>query len=242
VPSVAAAPPPLTAEPKKETAKVPLVSDYGDPILARWRFGLGKTLAFTSNTKNWAMDWWDWSYFSKFWAQVVRSTISEGARELIDSRASGFTRGKEVVLTFDSRTKEGLFLDGLAQSLTLVREEGENSRIPVEQVAPGLYRAAFKMESYGEFYRLLLQQKKDGVTLDTSVIAVIESYSPEYREAASKGQLERWVHSADGLVSAPVSEVLAVRGAAPVSQRRLWPLFIILSILLFPLDIAARRM
>jgi len=225
----------------KERAKLVLTSDYGHPIFARWRFGLGRTVAFTSNTKNWAMDWWDWDYFSKFWAQLVRSTVSEGARELIDSRASVFTRGKKVTLTFDSRTKDGLFLDGLQELLTLVAVEGESLEIPVEQVAPGLYRATFDMEDYGRFYRLLLVQKKEGVTLDTSVIALIESYSPEYRDSASEEDVKAWIRSAGGVVSAGVDNVLTERGAPPVSSTRLWPIFVMLFIVLLPLDIALRR-
>jgi len=33
---------------RKATAQVPLVTDLGDPLLAHWRFGLGKVTAFTS--------------------------------------------------------------------------------------------------------------------------------------------------------------------------------------------------
>jgi uncharacterized membrane protein len=226
----------------KERAKLVLASDYGDPIFARWRFGLGRTVAFTSNTKSWAMDWWDWDYFSKFWAQLVRSTISEGARELIDSRASVFIRGKKVTLTFDSRTKDGLFLDGLNQSLTIVAEEGENKHLPVEQIAPGLYRAEFEMEDYGKFYRLLLLQKADEETLDTSVIAVIESYSPEYRDKVSEKEMAAWIRSAGGKVSEDIAVVLSARQAPPVSSTRLWPFLVILFLVLLPLDIAVRRL
>jgi Ca-activated chloride channel family protein len=226
----------------KERAKLVLASDYGDPILASWRYGLGRTVAFTSNTKNWAMDWWDWDYFSKFWAQLVRSTISEGARELIDSRASVFTRGKKVTLSFDSRTKDGLFIDGLNQGLSLVTEEGPSVDIPVEQVAPGLYRAEFDMEDYGRFYRLLLIQKMGEETLDTGVIAVTESYSPEYRDTVSEEEVTAWMKSAGGVVDAGPADVLALRKAPPVSSTRLWPLFVILFIILLPLDIATRRL
>ena len=35
-----------------DRAKVLLVSDYGDPILAKWNYGLGRSVAFTSDAKN----------------------------------------------------------------------------------------------------------------------------------------------------------------------------------------------
>ena len=43
---------------RKATAQVPLVTDLGDPLLAHWRFGLGKVTAFTSDCKSrWAALW-----------------------------------------------------------------------------------------------------------------------------------------------------------------------------------------
>src|SRR5207237_214487 len=58
----------------KPLSEVLLVSDYGEPLLARWRQGLGQAVAFTSDVKNrWASDWLHWPGYQQFWAQLVRS-------------------------------------------------------------------------------------------------------------------------------------------------------------------------
>src|SRR5690606_9148065 len=62
----------------KDGADVILTNPYqGDPILATWRYGIGKTTVFTSDVKNrWAMAWVSTrTFFPKFWAQVVRPTM-----------------------------------------------------------------------------------------------------------------------------------------------------------------------
>lgn len=224
----------------KETAKLVLTSDYGHPIYARWRYGLGKTVAFTSNTKDWAMDWWDWDYFSKFWAQLVRSSISKGSRELIDSRVTVYRQGRKVDAIIDSRTREGLFMDGLDVSVTLMAGKDSGQALDVSQTAPGLYRTSFEMDSYGEYHRLLVVQKMDNETLDTNVTAVIESYSPEYALAGVNEEAFGWIAS-NGLVDPEVPKVLERSGPRPETSTRLWPILLIMALILLPLDIAARR-
>jgi hypothetical protein len=51
----------------KPLAEVILVSPLGEPLLARWRQGLGQAVAFTSDAKNrWAVDWLRWPGYAKF--------------------------------------------------------------------------------------------------------------------------------------------------------------------------------
>jgi hypothetical protein len=86
----------------KATAQVPLVTDTGDPLLAHWRFGLGKVTAFTSDcTSRWAALWitgWQNGY-SQFWSQVLRETAREPQGEYMDLRLD--ERGNEARITVD---------------------------------------------------------------------------------------------------------------------------------------------
>lgn len=48
----------------KQTAQVSVVSEKEDPILAEWQYGLGKTIAYTSDTSGkWAGDWARWNEY-----------------------------------------------------------------------------------------------------------------------------------------------------------------------------------
>jgi len=58
------------AKPASETI---LVSEAGDPLLARWRFGSGTAIAFTSDAGDrWAAAWLSWPSFRPFWVQLAR--------------------------------------------------------------------------------------------------------------------------------------------------------------------------
>ena len=73
---------------RKNTAQVPLVTDLNDPLLAHWRFGLGKVTAFTSDCKSrWAATWITaWPGYSQFWSQVLRETARDSQSGDMDLR------------------------------------------------------------------------------------------------------------------------------------------------------------
>ena len=73
---------------RKATTQVPLVTDQGDPLLAHWRFGLGKVTAFTSDCKSrWAALWLaGWPGYGQFWGQVLREMARNPEGQLMDLR------------------------------------------------------------------------------------------------------------------------------------------------------------
>src|SRR5690606_28536071 len=86
---------------RKATAQVPLVTDTGDPLLAHWRFGLGKVTAFTSDCKSrWAALWVsDWSGYSALWSQILRETARPPQGLNMDLRLE--EEGSDVKITVD---------------------------------------------------------------------------------------------------------------------------------------------
>src|SRR5262249_46463835 len=65
----------VSTKPKPLTDVI-LVSDLSEPLLARWRVGLGQSVAWTSDVKNrWSVDWLRWPGYSRFWAHLIRSTM-----------------------------------------------------------------------------------------------------------------------------------------------------------------------
>src|SRR5205814_4189691 len=60
----------------KPVAEILLEAHKDRPLLARWQFGLGKAVVFTSDVKDrWAVDWLSWNGYSKFWAQTIRESM-----------------------------------------------------------------------------------------------------------------------------------------------------------------------
>src|SRR5918912_3533756 len=57
----------------KDTAEVVLNSDEGAPLLAQWHYGLGRTVAWTSDLGNhWTASWPSWDQNTRFWEQLAR--------------------------------------------------------------------------------------------------------------------------------------------------------------------------
>ena len=65
----------------KKNVEVPLVTNImgkTDPILADWRYGLGKVVVYASDANaRWSSKWINWSMFNKFWSQVVRWSMRD---------------------------------------------------------------------------------------------------------------------------------------------------------------------
>jgi len=62
---------------RKATAQAAADHDTGDPLLAHWRYGLGKVTAFSSDAKSrWAsLRISRWPGYSRFWSQVLRENL-----------------------------------------------------------------------------------------------------------------------------------------------------------------------
>ena len=102
------------------------MSPLGEPLLARWRQGLGQAVAFTSDAKNrWAVDWLRWPGYAKFWAQLVRSSMRhDGQRsghgyDLETTVAPPFLRVRVDAVSADDR-----FLSGLQTDLEVISPLG----------------------------------------------------------------------------------------------------------------------
>src|SRR4029077_15061934 len=102
----------------KPTAEVILATESGDPLLAWWRYGLGVTVAFTSDAKaRWAAEWLSWPQFGQFWAQVVRHALrkAETKGALVQVQRTG----RKAVVSLDAIEPSGRFLNRATTELTL---------------------------------------------------------------------------------------------------------------------------
>ncbi|MDW8107945.1 MAG: VWA domain-containing protein, partial [Armatimonadota bacterium] len=70
----------LTAD--RPMARTLMRTHKDDPLLAVWQYGLGQSLAFTSDAKpKWAQRWVGWSEFAPFWTQVTRSILRKSGKQ-----------------------------------------------------------------------------------------------------------------------------------------------------------------
>ena len=225
----------------KAKAEVILVSDYGEPILARWRQGLGKAVAWTSDIKNrWSQEWVSWSGFARFWGQMVRDVMKRKLHEVYDLRARIVAGRAQVVVDAVSRAE--LFINGLQSELTVTDPKKEKKTMPLVQVAPGRYEANFPVSDFGS-YVLEANHKMEGKIVATSHGGVAFPFPLEFMFfGINKPILERAASIGGGKFAPTPAEVYDHRGEELVSKREeLWSWFLYVALGLFALDLFLRR-
>src|SRR5205809_3168936 len=147
-----AAPPLLgyVATKSKDTSEVLLESKRKDPILARWQYGLGKTVAFTSDLKDrWAVDWLRWKAYPKFWSQLIRETTRRRDDNEFDFRV--VRDGNEAKVTINAIRKDGQFRNKMETQVRVISPDQSVSEVLVRQVGPGSYEAKFPLTKKGSY-------------------------------------------------------------------------------------------
>jgi hypothetical protein len=247
-----------TAKPAAQTI---LVSDQQDPVLAAWQYGLGKSVAWTSDaTGRWAKNWVSWEQFARFWAQTVRYTISDNtannAAVMVDRS------GEKAAVTVDVQAQTGNYLNGLTLEANVVGPDGLTQTVSLSQVAPGRYVGDFVPTAEGAY--LLRVTGTDPAQPWGAPAAVAQtagwvlSYSPEYQLAPANSSgltagsqlLVRLAEATGGYVLRSTSDNrLAFADLfkhdlkAPAQPTQpVWPWLLTLAAVLLPLDIAMRRL
>jgi uncharacterized membrane protein len=221
-------------------------NQFQDPVLAAWQYGLGRSVAFTSDaTARWGTNWVTWADFSRFWSQTVRWTITEGSTNNVETRV--VMEDDQARIIVDARDENDAFLNGLDLQTSLVDPQFNNQRIPLRQVAPGRYEAVFTPGEEGAYLLRLTGQGTgaEGTAVDVSqTTGWVMSYSPEYAIGTAGDSVLPVLADITGGrsliedISAAFNHDIISRDA----RTPLAPMLILLAMLLLPVDIAVRRL
>lgn len=218
---------------------------YRDPVLAAWQYGLGRSVAFTSDaTARWGVEWVTWDDFARFWSQAVRWTITEGGNENIETRIE--MEDDRARITADARDNVGNFLNGLNLEMSVVDPLLGNQRVKLRQVAPGRYEAIFKPSAEGAYFmRLTGAGQVDGQALAVNqTTGWVMGYSPEYLNRRSDSILPTLaqITGGDSMANTLNTSAFVHNLEARSGSQPLWPLLLAIAVALLPLDIAVRRL
>jgi Ca-activated chloride channel family protein len=231
----------VTTKPKP-TAETILISDLGEPILARWRYGGGTAVAWTSDVKNrWSTEWIRWNGYPKFWAQVIRSSMRRKVYDSYDLTAKvADGRAHVVVDAIDTGDK---FVNELDTHLEVIDPATSKTidKLPMPQTAAGRYTTDFRIQKYGS-YLLKAVHQRNGQTVAESLGSVALSYPLEYlRTTPDPEPLRHAAQVSGGRDQAKPAEVWDP-GQEKVSYTQdLWPYVLLGVLALFLLDLYAKR-
>jgi secreted protein with Ig-like and vWFA domain len=231
----------------KDAAQTILISAQKDPVLAVWQYGLGKAVAWTSDaTGRWARNWVSWDQYARFWAQVVRYTLNEGAQSNSEVRVA--RSGELATITVDAQSDAGAYLNSLTLLANVVAPDGRTQTVTLQQVAPGRYEGAFQPAVEGAYLIRVAgtdTAQTGGADPVAQTAGWVLSYSPEYQTLSGDVNfLARLAALTGGRALGSEFEAIFQHDlAAPArAARPAWPGLLTLAAFLLPLDIAIRRL
>jgi uncharacterized membrane protein/Mg-chelatase subunit ChlD len=147
-------------------------------VLAAWTYGLGRTVAFTSDAgHNWAKAWQGWADYDRFLGQMVRWSMRP------TGDAGNFTistdvRGGKVNVVVTALDKNDEFLNLLELEGTVLDPSLGDLDVKFRQVAPGRYIGSFDATESGS-YLINVRDAKGDVAGRTGIDV---PYSAEFRQ------------------------------------------------------------
>lgn len=208
----------------KPKSEVILISDMGEPLLARWRVGIGTSVAWTSDVKNrWSVEWLRWGGYPKFWAQLIRSSMRRKVYDSYDMYAR--VDGGVARVMVDAVDIDDKFVNDLDTTLEVIdpRDNKVKKSVPMEQTAAGRYEADFDVDRYGS-YMLKAVHKRDGKVVAESTGAVALPYPAEFlKSTPDEEPLHHAAMVTGGTDQAPPDAVWNPVDKKIVYTQDLWP-------------------
>ncbi|MBX7255595.1 MAG: glutamine amidotransferase [Candidatus Hydrogenedentes bacterium] len=226
----------------KDSAIVSMISQDSDPVLAQWRYGLGKSVAFTSDvTTRWAPDWLKWEGFNQFWSQATRWSL----RETSPASFSVDTRVKDGKghIRIDAVDDQGRFVNFLRPEGVVTGPSPQFTRGALEliQTAPGIYEGTFPLEGSGTYMVNLTYEREDG-SRGMMVTGLSMNYSKEYEyNTTNIAMLEQAASVGGGRILEPTSNPFEHNLTTTPAITPIWPYLLAVAACMFPFDVFVRR-
>ncbi|MCB2180119.1 VWA domain-containing protein [bacterium] len=226
----------------KTAARLDLITPKGDPLLATWQYGLGRSAAWTSDMKGqWGESWITWDGYAKFVSQLVNWVAPEQASEFF--QASAALEGNQAAISLSIQNESGQPVNQALANATIIDPDLNTQEIPLEQVGAGEYQAVVDIDDTGTYMIRVGANDEEHQSLGQQTIGLVAPYSPEYR--ASALDLAKLVQLSEitggGELTSPEEAFLHNLPSASFAVEIWRPLLLIVT-LLFPLDVAIRRL
>jgi uncharacterized membrane protein len=224
----------------KPTSEPILATEAGDPLLTWWRYGLGMSVAFTSDAKSrWAAEWTAWPNFSKFWAQIVRHAMRKNDTKGVVVQVD--QKNRNATVSLDAIDASGRFLNNAETELTVIDAQLGRKKLDMAQTAPGRYQAEFPTPLPGS-YHLEFAQKFQGKLLYQQSRGLAVGYSDELRlRPTNKDLLQSIARVSGGTYDPTAEQVFASNDRTALRATPLWPYLLAVAAVIFVADVALRR-
>lgn len=210
-----------------------------EPLLARWRSGLGTVVSWTSDAKGrWAKPWVSWEGFRDFWTRTVRSSFAPAGAGGFEAAARATADG----ITIDVRANRALPPGAVAEA-RVVDPSLNVTTVTLERTGNDSFKGIAPVGEEGTTIIGVTVRDTSGVLFRTTTTAS-RAYSAEYIGGdPDRTLIPAMAKATRGRASITPAQAFDAAGLeASDSRRELWPLLALLAALLLPVDVAARRL
>jgi hypothetical protein len=239
----------------KDQAEVALYSpvpatDRNSTILAAWIYGLGKTVALTTDVgERWATTWPAWENYDKLMTQMVRWSMRPSGQPGEFTVSTDVRDGKaRIVVT--ALDKDDEFINFLNLTGTAIGPDLRPLPVTMRQTAPGRYVGELDVADAGSYMISL----SPGPSMGQIRTGLNVGYSSEFRDRQTNTSLLQALASVTPKDGEPgkiidgqsIDELLATnpyRRDFPLATSRqdIWPLLLLCGGCLFFFDVFIRR-
>lgn len=229
-------------------------------ILAAWTYGLGKSVAFTTDAgQRWTSSWTGWDQYDRFFSQMVRWSMRP-AGDTGKFTVSTDTDGGTTRVVITALDKEDEFLNYQSMTGSVIGPNMESIALDIDQIAPGRYVGEFDSTSPGSYMVTVTPGAGQGM-IRTGVNI---GYSDEFRDRESNLPLLETIASLStqsgdaGKLLPPLPVANASNAAVvlgpqlaidpfrhdlpkPVASQDIWPWLVLAASCVFFGDVFVRR-
>ncbi len=240
----------VPAKPKQSPAvEIPLVSDRKEPLLARWRVGMGSVTAFLSDAKpSWARRWVQWPRFERFWAKILSSALpaSSTLQAATDIRIDG-DRCIALLSVFDEQGRPPL--DVMPTGHLAAEADPDQPPIPLRwrRLPSGVFEGHAAVQPSIRYLGSISVRNDAGGAVLRRRFIVTGSLKTESLESGPARKTLRALAAAGNGLYAPSPEHLRAaigeqRSVTITVVKSYWQWLVMLALALWPLDVATRRL
>lgn len=238
----------VRTRPKFKAKTILTFPPENDPLLSVWDFGAGKAAAFTSDVKDrWSILWVrDWQQnFRRLWEQLIYSLMRRDQKMRLIPNVQ--TSGEELTIETDAVDPNGNFMHDqeIAAEVYYLGKNGHvfsragMTRVPLEQSAPGQYRATHEVRKSG-VYAIKISDKDRNAVTTTGV--VVSAFKEQSSLSPNRDLLKRIAEITEGKFEPTGDEAMKPAKSKKARPYELGTWALMLAAFLFMGDVLARRL
>ena len=224
----------------KPSSETFILADGEEPLLSRWRVGLGRVvILLTDSGAAWSEKWTQWDQYDLLLTGLVRDTMRDQNFQVFKVGAK--YRGEDVEVAVDATDTRGNFLNNLDLEMSVTDPQEQTAKVELHQVRPGGYAGNFPMTGYGS-YSIRVTPKVKGRQASQSVSRINIAPPSEFIHTGTNQKLMRRVAAqTDGIYDVTLKEVFRPSAENFPEHKPLWPYLVLLALAFYMINLLLRR-